>query len=163
MNPFSNFRVFSRVSRALPKGQSGRFAYTQEAKAGAFAGGGPSQSFSDTSSSMFRSISSFLPSSGNAQTFGAVHVNAKNARRNTSVDVLRRTRRNAHTIRGAAPGVSHRTSRRGARPYHASAPPNQIVKSKASSPKRCRYDGDRNANRKRRNFAKQVSAYKTNY
>ena len=40
---------------------------------------------------------------------------------NASVDVLRRTRRNAYTIRGAAPDVNHRTScraSRGARPYH---------------------------------------------
>ena len=34
---------------------------------------------------------------------------------NASVDVLRRTRRNVHTIRGAAPGVNHRTSCRGSR------------------------------------------------
>jgi hypothetical protein len=34
---------------------------------------------------------------------------------NASVDVLRRTRRNAHTIRGAAPDVIHRTSCRGSR------------------------------------------------
>src|SRR5260370_22128154 len=32
-----------------------------------------------------------------------------------SVDVLRRTRRNAYTIKGAAPEVNHRTSRRGSR------------------------------------------------
>ncbi len=34
---------------------------------------------------------------------------------NASVDVLRRTRRNAYTIRGAAPDVNHRTSYRGSR------------------------------------------------
>ena len=32
---------------------------------------------------------------------------------NASVDVLRRTRRNAYTIRGAVPNVNHRTSCRG--------------------------------------------------
>jgi hypothetical protein len=32
-----------------------------------------------------------------------------------SVDVLRRTRRNVHTIKGAAPGVNLRTSCRGSR------------------------------------------------
>ena len=34
---------------------------------------------------------------------------------NASVDVLRRTRRNADTIRGAASDLNHRTSCRGAR------------------------------------------------
>src|SRR5712664_2674411 len=47
---------------------------------------------------------------------------------NASVDVLRRTRRTAHTIRGAAPEVNHRTSCRGSRGSASLSSPNLIVK-----------------------------------
>jgi hypothetical protein len=46
-----------------------------------------------------------------------------------SVDVRRRTRRNAYTIRGAAPGLNHRTSCRGSRGSASLLPsPKLIVK-----------------------------------
>jgi hypothetical protein len=50
---------------------------------------------------------------------------------NASVDVLRRTRRNAYAIRGAAPEVNHRTSCRGSR---GSAPYHRLIKSSTLGP-----------------------------
>ena len=47
---------------------------------------------------------------------------------NASVDVLRRTRRNAYPIKGAAPELNHRTSRRGSRGSASLPSPNLIVK-----------------------------------
>src|SRR5271166_3045809 len=47
---------------------------------------------------------------------------------NASVDVRRRTRRNAYTIRGAAPELNHRTSCRGSRGSASLPSPNLIVK-----------------------------------
>jgi hypothetical protein len=59
---------------------------------------------------------------------------------NASVDVLRRTRRNAYTIRDAAPDLSHRTSCRGSRgnaslPSHRHRPIKSLDPG-ASSPRR---------------------------
>ena len=42
---------------------------------------------------------------------------------NASVDVPRRTRRNAYPIKGAAPELNHRTSRRGSRGSASGARP----------------------------------------
>ena len=47
---------------------------------------------------------------------------------NASVDVRRRTRRNAYTIRRAAPELNHRTSCRGSRGSASLPSPNLIVK-----------------------------------
>jgi hypothetical protein len=52
----------------------------------------------------------------------------------------RRTRRNASTIKGAAPELNHRASCRGSRGSASLPSPKLIVKPRASSPNPCRYD-----------------------
>ena len=68
---------------------------------------------------------------------------------NASVDVRRRTRRNAYTIRGAAPEVNHRTFWRGSRGSASQPSPNLIAKPRGLFAETLSILLDRFANRSR--------------
>src|SRR5580704_15494393 len=55
---------------------------------------------------------------------------------NASVDVPRRTRRNAYPIKGAAPELNHRTSRRGSRGSASLRAPESAHQQRGESPRR---------------------------